>query len=181
MPTAPQQPTDPHRTAPEDGAPDAPLAPTHRTGPLRTAVVYNPVRVADIDERREVVERALAEAGWPAPVWWETTAEDPGAGQARQAVEAGAEVVFACGGDGTVRSCIDGLAGGPAARAVLPAGTGNLLATNLGLPQDAEAGVQVVLDAGRRRIDVGEVDGTAFAVMAGMGFDADCSATPRRR
>ncbi|GIG29464.1 diacylglycerol/lipid kinase family protein [Cellulomonas marina] len=141
-------------------------------GPLRTAVVYNPVRVEGLDERRRVVEEALAAAGWPAPRWIETTEDDPGAGQARQAVADGAQVVFACGGDGTVRSCIEGLAGGPGALAVLPAGTGNLLATNLGLPDDPAAGVRVVVERGRRRIDVGYVDGQAFAVMAGIGFDA---------
>ncbi|MCU1432958.1 MAG: diacylglycerol kinase [Actinotalea sp.] len=145
---------------------------TASPGPLRTAVVFNPARVEDIDERRSVVEATLAEAGWPAPVWIETTAEDPGAGQSRRAVEDGAQVVFACGGDGTVRSCVEGVAGTDAALAVLPAGTGNLLATNLGLPDDPAAGVQVVLEGGRRRIDIGDVDGQAFAVMAGMGFDA---------
>ena len=141
-------------------------------GPLRTAVVFNPVRVEDIVERRAVVDAALTAAGWPVPVWMETTEDDPGAGQARRAIAEGAQVVFVCGGDGTVRSCVEGVAGTGAALAVLPAGTGNLLATNLGLPDDPAAGVQVVLEAGRRRIDIGEVDGQAFAVMAGMGFDA---------
>jgi diacylglycerol kinase (ATP) len=140
--------------------------------PVPSAVIYNPVRVEGLEERREAVEAALAEAGWPAPVWIETTVEDPGAGQARQAVEDGAQVVFVCGGDGTVRSCIEGLAGTDAALAVLPAGTGNLLATNLGIPDDPKAGVRLATEQGRRRLDVGMVDGQAFAVMAGMGFDA---------
>jgi diacylglycerol kinase family enzyme len=140
--------------------------------PVPSAVIYNPVRVEDLEGRREAVEAALAEAGWPAPVWIETTVDDPGAGQARQAVADGARVVFACGGDGTVRSCIEGLADTDAALAVLPAGTGNLLATNLGIPDDPRAGVQLATEEGRRRLDVGMVDGQAFAVMAGMGFDA---------
>ena len=140
--------------------------------PLRSAVVYNPVRVEGLEARREAVEATLAEAGWPAPVWIETTEEDPGAGQSRRAIEEGAEVVFACGGDGTVRSCIEGVAGSRAALAVLPAGTGNLLATNLGVPDDPAAGVRLATQWGRRRLDVGDVDGQAFAVMAGMGFDA---------
>lgn len=141
-------------------------------GALRSAIVVNPVRVEGLAERRGTIEAALAEAGWPAPAWFETTPEDPGAGQARRAVEEGAEVVFACGGDGTVRSCVEGLAGTDAALAVLPAGTGNLLATNLGLPDDPAEGVRLAVERGRRRLDVGDVDGQAFAVMAGMGFDA---------
>ncbi|MBM9466605.1 diacylglycerol/lipid kinase family protein [Nakamurella leprariae] len=164
--------------------------------PLRSVVIVNPVRVSDLAERRTIVDRALAEAGWPPATWVETTAEDPGVGQTRQAVADGAEVIFACGGDGTVRAVLEGLVhatsaetGGrePAedgpALAVLPAGTGNLLAANLGLPDDPAEGVRVAVERGRRRIDVGEVvgvgDGPApdsdtamFAVMAGMGFDA---------
>ena len=140
--------------------------------PLRSAVVFNPARVEDIDERRVAVDETLAKAGWPAPVWIETTVEDQGAGQARRAVEDGAQVVFACGGDGTVRSCIEGLVGTDTALAVLPAGTGNLLAANMEVPDDPAAGVRLATEGGRRRIDIGDVDGQSFAVMAGMGFDA---------
>ena len=148
------------------------VRPEHERVPQRSVVVFNPVRVEDLDARREAVERALADAGWPAPEWVETTADDPGAGQARRAVEGGAGVVFVCGGDGTVRSVIEGVAGSDAALAVLPAGTGNLLATNLGIPDDPTAGVRLATEWGRRRLDVGDVDGQLFAVMAGMGFDA---------
>lgn len=134
--------------------------------------MFNPVRVEDIEERRVVVEETLAAAGWPAPSWIETTEEDQGAGQARRAAADGVQVLFACGGDGTVRSCIEGLVGTDTALAVLPAGTGNLLAANLEVPDDPAAGVRLATEGGRRRIDIGEVDGLSFAVMAGMGFDA---------
>lgn len=60
--------------------------------PLRSAVVINPARVQDLPERRRLIESAIAAAGWPAPTWWETTPDDPGTGQARRAVELGAEV-----------------------------------------------------------------------------------------
>ena len=81
-------------------------------------------------------------------------------------------VVFACGGDGTVMECVRALAGTDAALAVLPAGTGNLLAANLGLPNDPVAGVTVATQMGRRQLDVGVVEDRCFVVMAGMGFDA---------
>ncbi|MEU4688286.1 diacylglycerol kinase family protein [Actinoplanes sp. NPDC023714] len=141
------------------------------TGP-RSAVVVNPVKVADLDQLRRVVGEALAKAGWPAPQWYETTPEDPGRGQAKRAVADGAELVFACGGDGTVTAVVTALAGSKTALAVLPAGTGNLLAANLGLGTDPETGLQVALEGGRRRIDVGVIDDRCFVVMAGMGFDA---------
>ncbi|MGY0005285.1 diacylglycerol/lipid kinase family protein [Micromonospora sp. I033] len=138
----------------------------------RSAVVVNPVKVTDLDEFRRTVDGALDAAGWPAPVWYETTVEDPGRGQAAAAVEAGAEVVFACGGDGTVMACVTALAGTDVALAVLPQGTGNLLAANLGLSNDLAAGLQVAVERGMRRLDVGVVGDQCFAVMAGMGFDA---------
>jgi diacylglycerol kinase family enzyme len=140
-------------------------------GPL-SAVVINPSKVIDLEDRRRRICDALAEAGWPEPMWLETTPEDPGCGQARQAVEGGAQVVFACGGDGTVMACLSELVDTDVALAVLPAGTGNLLAANLDLPDDPAAGVALAVAGGRQRIDVGVVGERTFVVMAGMGFDA---------
>jgi diacylglycerol kinase family enzyme len=139
---------------------------------VKSAVIFNPVKVLDSDALHSTVEAALSRAGWPAPQWFETTPEETGTAQARAAVEAGAEVVFVCGGDGTVRAAVSGLVGTDTAMAVLPAGTGNLLAANLGLSGDLAAGLEVAVEGGLRRLDVGVVDGQHFVVMAGMGFDA---------
>ncbi|MEV4532583.1 diacylglycerol kinase family protein [Asanoa sp. NPDC049518] len=143
---------------------------------VRSAVVVNPAKLDDPDELRSTLRKALEKAGWPAPEWYETTVEDPGRGQSRAAVEAGAEVVFAYGGDGTIMACASGLVGTDAALAVLPSGTGNLLAANLGLSGELPAGIAVALEGGRRRLDLGLVKGRDedryFTVMAGMGFDA---------
>jgi diacylglycerol kinase family enzyme len=145
------------------------------TGP-RSAVVVNPSKVPDMDALRRIIGEGVAQAGWPEPDYYETTPEDPGRGQAEQAVEDGAELIFVCGGDGTVMAVVTALAGDAASRdvalAVLPAGTGNLLAANLGLGDDPATGIQVAIEGGRRRIDVGVVDDKCFAVMAGIGFDA---------
>jgi YegS/Rv2252/BmrU family lipid kinase len=138
----------------------------------RSAVVINPTKVVDLEERRRRIKAALAEAGWDPPLWFETTRDDTGAKQTREAVDAGVDVVFACGGDGTVMACVGALVGTEVALAVLPAGTGNLLAANLGLPDDPVAGIEVAVRRGRRKIDVGVVGDRTFAVMAGMGFDA---------
>jgi diacylglycerol kinase family enzyme len=152
---------------------DAPRYQRRTTGSPKSAVVVNPTKVDDLNLLREQVNGALAEAGWPVPQWLETTPEDPGYGQTRTAVEAGATVVFVCGGDGTVMSALGALVGTEAAMAILPAGTGNLLAANLGISTDTVTGIEVALEGGLRRIDVGAVDDRYFAVMAGMGFDAD--------
>ncbi|MEZ5377048.1 MAG: diacylglycerol kinase family protein [Acidimicrobiales bacterium] len=101
----------------------------------------------------------------------ETTADDPGAGQTREAVANGAGIVVACGGDGTVRACLEPLSETSTSLAIVPLGTGNLLASNLGIDAglDAAEGIGV---GNRRRIDLGVVNDEAFAVMAGSGFDA---------
>ncbi|GAA2603411.1 sphingosine kinase [Paractinoplanes durhamensis] len=134
--------------------------------------MVNPTKVSDADQLRRIIEEGLSSKGWPLPTWYETTPEDPGRGQTKQAIRDGAELVFVCGGDGTVMAAVTTLAGTDVAMAVLPAGTGNLLAANLGLAGDPATGVQVALDGGRRRIDVGVMGEHCFAVMAGMGFDA---------
>ncbi|MDP9220753.1 MAG: diacylglycerol kinase family lipid kinase [Actinomycetota bacterium] len=90
----------------------------------------------------------------------------------REAVARGATLVFGWGGDGMVQRCVDVLAGSDVALAVLPAGTANLFATNMGIPGDLEQAVAVGLHGERRSLDVGSFNGEKFAVMAGVGFDA---------
>ena len=91
---------------------------------------------------------------------------------ARRAVKDGADLLLLWGGDGTVQRCIDALAGSNVTIAVLPAGTANLLASNLGIPMDLPGALEVALDGVRRPLDVGVLNGERFAVMAGAGFDA---------
>ncbi|MGZ4410136.1 MAG: diacylglycerol/lipid kinase family protein [Gaiellaceae bacterium] len=95
-----------------------------------------------------------------------------GPSSARRALAEGAELLVAWGGDGMVQRCVDVLAGSDVALAIIPAGTANLFATNLGIPKDIEAAVAVGLNGARRRVDLGRFNGERFAVMAGAGFDA---------
>jgi YegS/Rv2252/BmrU family lipid kinase len=90
----------------------------------------------------------------------------------RRALDEGAELIVAWGGDGMVQRCVDVLAGSDVALAIIPAGTANLFATNLGIPSDIEGAVAVGLHGARRRVDLGRFNGERFAVMAGAGFDA---------
>jgi YegS/Rv2252/BmrU family lipid kinase len=139
----------------------------------RAAVVHNPIRVTDLPALKRRVEPAMARAGWEPPLWLETTLEEPGAGLARQAVEDGCDVVFVAGGDGTVMAVATALAGTGVPLAILPTGTGNLLARNLDLPfTDEAACLRIGLTGRTRPIDVGAVEGRKFVVMAGLGFDA---------
>ncbi len=133
------------------------------------AVVVNPAGAgADL---REPVAEAIDRLGTRAE-WYETTPDDPGTGQTRAALDAGADVVIACGGDGTVRACAEALARTGVPLGIVPAGTGNLLARNLAIPRKPAEAVAAALTGPRRRLDLGRVNGEAFAVMAGVGFDA---------
>jgi diacylglycerol kinase family enzyme len=156
--------------------PSAPLRPAARLA----AVVVNPTKVADGDALRSTLAAALTSQGWAEPVWLETSEEDPGYGMTEQALEQGVGLVMACGGDGTVRAALTVLAGTGVPLAVLPAGTGNLLARNLGIPvDDLTACIDIALNGADRTLDVGRIEPTEpsgrherFAIMAGVGLDA---------
>jgi YegS/Rv2252/BmrU family lipid kinase len=140
------------------------------------AVVANPTKIEP--DTRQRITAVCTGLGWAEPLWLETTVEDPGTGQAGLAVEKGADVVLACGGDGTVRSVAEALAGTGVAMGLVPAGTGNLLARTVGTPDSVAAATRVALTGDDRSIDVGRIridgsgDGRVFLVMAGTGFDA---------
>lgn len=138
----------------------------------RPAVVANPSKAEDPVAKRREVTQVLEHAGLPTPAWYETTEEDPGRGQTERALTAGADLVLACGGDGTVRACASVLAGGTVPLALLPAGTGNLLARNLGISADLAEAATVAASGRLRKIDVPALDGDPFLVMGGSGFDA---------
>ncbi|KWZ74485.1 MAG: diacylglycerol kinase family protein [Winkia neuii] len=100
-------------------------------------VIVNPARVENMGEFKEVIEGCAFDAGWEAPHFVYTEVETSPAVQARQGVEAGAGVVLVAGGDGTVRAVAAGLAHTDVPMAILPAGTGNLMARNMEVPLDS--------------------------------------------
>ncbi|WP_371401343.1 diacylglycerol kinase family protein [Kribbella sp. NBC_00662] len=142
----------------------------------RAAVIVNPVKV-DVDPFRRTVETALTERGYDAPLWLETTEDDAGVGMARQAIEEKVDLVLVAGGDGTVRVVCAELAGTAIPAAVLPGGTGNLLARNLGISLEMDDALNELLDGSDQRIDSVQIKGDQlpddrFVVMAGLGLDA---------
>ena len=155
------------------------------------AVIINRTLVRDLGRFRRRCREAAAATGWE-PSFLETTLDDPGPGQARSAVAAGARMVVAAGGDGTVRACAHALAGTQVPLAIVPLGTANLAARALGVPPGT-GGARVTAFGGHaRRIDLaaarlagaaGRADAArtlTFAAMAGIGLDAEVvAATPR--
>jgi YegS/Rv2252/BmrU family lipid kinase len=141
----------------------------------RCAVIFNPVKVSD--GFREAMTQRLSAARWTEPIWLPTAEDDPGRSMAATAVKEQFDLVVAAGGDGTVRIVADGLANSGIPMGIVPSGTANLLARNLGIPMAEADAIDVVLSGRTRTIDlikltIDEREPEHFAVMAGMGIDA---------
>ncbi|QNN82954.1 NAD(+)/NADH kinase [Brachybacterium sp. Z12] len=152
----------------------------------RVAVVLNPSKFEETDSFRRRITEVVERIEGAETVFYETTIDDPGEGQARQAVEDGADLVMAAGGDGTVRMVASVLAGTDTRMGIIPAGTGNLLARNVDIPLDDPAAAMVAaLTGSDHQVDVGWLrtgDSVAaarsaprqiFLVIAGFGADAE--------
>ncbi|SDB80914.1 Diacylglycerol kinase family enzyme [Raineyella antarctica] len=143
----------------------------------RAAVIYNPTKVTDLPTFVRHVEYELETRGWRRAIWLETTPTDPGREMTAIAVRKRVDLVIGAGGDGTVRVIAGGLAGTGIPFAVVAAGTGNLLARNMGIPLDEVRALDVAFDGADRRIDLVRVDADDnppeyFCAMAGIGIDA---------
>ena len=138
--------------------------------------IVHPLKSGGLDATVDRLSRWAHAAGVATPHVVPTSEESPGSEQARDAVRAGADLVLAWGGDGTVRAVADGLAGSDVALGVIPAGTGNLLARNLGVPLSLAEATAVAFGGADRRIDVLEIGlggtVTTGTVIAGLGLDA---------
>ena len=153
---------------------------------MRSVVIVHPGRVGDRAAAQAQLAAITEAIGREAPQWVETSAGDPGPGQARAAVAAGVDLVLVWGGDGTMIGVAAELAGTDVPLAILPGGTGNLLARNLGIPLDLDRAVQVAYTGQSRTIDLLDVDlgrgeRRPSAVMCGMGWDAEMMAAPEAR
>jgi YegS/Rv2252/BmrU family lipid kinase len=149
----------------------------------RVALIYNPVSGQHSARRETAVEQALAvlrEAGVAAEAF-ECSAPGDATANALEAVRRGFDAVLACGGDGTVHAVLQSLVGTPVALGVIPMGTANALAADLGLIASPAVVARALLNAVPVRVPVGRIhfrDGAGepasryFIVAAGIGADA---------
>lgn len=159
----------------------SPASPERSPRAPRAAVVYNPTKV-DVEALRIAINAENAAMRWADPLWLETSEEDPGGDVTQQAVGEQVDLVIAAGGDGTVRAVAETLCGTDIPLALVPSGTGNLLARNLNLKlDDLRHSINTAFTGRDREIDVGVIDikredsghdEYAFVVMAGLGVDA---------
>ncbi|MFI7080827.1 diacylglycerol/lipid kinase family protein [Micromonospora sp. NPDC049903] len=149
--------------------PDRPPAPDLAVGTVAVVAHRKKTLGGGLDELRA----ALVGAGVRDLLWYEVPKSRKAPKKVRKALDQGAELIFVWGGDGMVQRCADTLAGTQTPMAILPAGTANLFAGNLGIPEDLPEAVRIGLHGRRCRLDLGRLNGEHFAVMAGAGFDGD--------
>jgi len=137
----------------------------------KARLVWNPVARRLAASQVEAAVADLRAAGWEIDLR-RTESPQHATALAQEAAKAGFDVVAACGGDGTVNEVINGLAGSPTALAVIPGGTANVWAKEVGLPKDPRHATRLIVEGERRTIDVGVAGDRRFLLMAGVGFDA---------
>ena len=149
----------------------------------KAMLLYNPLSGRSIERRLADVQSALSvlqDAGIEASVV-PTRAASDATEQATQAIAEGCDTIFACGGDGTVHDVLQGMVGTKAALAIIPLGTANCLAHDLGLPLSPAKAASAALTGKFRRIAVGRIEyqdfngGRAsryFSFIVGIGVDA---------
>lgn len=152
-----------------------------RDDQVHYAFIINPSKPAAAQTRQRIEAYCKAK-GLTGVVFIETMLDKDGRVCALEALDGGADVVIAVGGDGTVRTVASALAGTEHAMGIVPIGTGNLFARNMGIPlDDIEAALTIAVSHGSRRVDLGRVNllddptedhGHAFLIIAGIGFDA---------
>ena len=140
---------------------------------MKTITIVNPtaghVRRAGVEER---LDKAFRKHGLACDIVLTQKAGD-GCALAREAAESGADLVVAAGGDGTVKEVVNGLVGTGAALGIIPAGTVNVLARELGIPLSPHKAIRTIAEGNVKKIDLGCANGHYFTLMAGFGFDAE--------
>ncbi len=145
--------------------------------PPRVLIVFNPQAGQGLMLRQALDQAAQI---WRQQRWQVELQPTRWAGDATfwaaQAATQGYDLVVAAGGDGTVNEVANGLVGTSTALAVLPVGTVNIWARELGLPMDVARSATALLQAQLRSVDLGKAGDRYFLLMAGVGFDAAVTA-----
>jgi diacylglycerol kinase (ATP) len=148
-----------------------PLQPSQASGPRRLLVIYNPTAGWRRRRRLERTLDRLRRLGCAIELK-ATSARGDAEAIARAADPRRFDLVVAAGGDGTINEVINGLAGSGLPLALLPLGTANVLAAEIGLAGSVRRIAEAISSGRPRRVHLGQANGRRFAMMAGVGFDA---------
>jgi len=137
--------------------------------PRTIAVVAHQRKTLDggLDELR----RRITDFGVDEVMWREVKKSRKAPKPIKELISEKPDLLLVWGGDGMVQRALDVVAGSKVPVGIIPAGTGNLLAGNLGIPHSLEESLDIAFHGRRHRIDLGKLDGEHFGVMAGVGFD----------
>jgi len=139
---------------------------------MKSALIINPASARLGNTRKvERIKQKLSRMGLAAACFL-TSRPGEASILARKAVESGAGVILAAGGDGTLNEVINGMAESSASLGIIPTGVSNVLALELGIPINVDEALAVIIKGHTRKIDLGLINDRYFSLMAGIGFDA---------
>ena len=134
-------------------------------------LIFNPIAGGSGQRKLRQALQALENEGASVKVL-STSRAGSATSLARQAAAKGARRLLVAGGDGTINEVINGLAGSETELAIIPTGTANVLALELGVPSEIDAACRLARESASTRIDLGRAGRRYFTLMAGVGFDA---------
>lgn len=152
------------------------MSPAPKPGQCRIFLIHNPISGRRRSSLLHDVIRQLEAMGCRIDVH-ETARRDHAQEIAAQASAADYDRIVVSGGDGTINEAINGCTPDSPPVAIIPRGTANVLAAELGLSADANEIAQTIVHGERRRVSLGDINGRKFLLMAGVGFDARVVAT----
>ena len=141
---------------------------------MKVRIIANPISGGGRGEAMaQALRAALDHAGVEAELSLTQKAGDAGEMASRE----GADCIVSVGGDGTANEVVNGMKDTAAALAILPMGTANVVARELGIPRDPRAVAELITRGSTRRMDVGDAGGRWFLLGAGAGLDAAVTKT----
>ena len=154
---------------------------TSKKDPKNAVFILNPVSgVGDHAKNKEQIIKFAREMGWKGKII-ETTRKQSGGMIAVKEMALGASHLIICGGDGTIMNVLQKVVDRDIVLGIIPLGTGNLVTQNLNIEGNLKTLVQTALFGKIHKIDIGQVNGTYFSIIAGIGFDADIMREAKRK
>lgn len=137
---------------------------------MKIVAISNPISGNnDKNQIKEELDQRFSEHYFE---FWETQQSNHATDMAKKAIEMGFDIIIAVGGDGTVIEIIAGMINSNVKLGIIPYGTGNMLAANLGIPTLTSKSIDTILEGHSQKIDIGKINNKYFAFMAGCGFDS---------